>query len=198
MQFRWSGAIQTTCEFCHSILVRSDLDWQKVGKVADLPFDSSPIQIGTEGIYRQKPFVVVGRIIYDWEDGSWNEWHVVFNDGNSGWISDAQSEYDVSFIATLNIALPPVEQIGRGQTFRFYDHDYTVTSLTRAHYRGVQGELPFQFWDKSDMMFLDLRSPDGRFGTIDFSENPPLLFLGEPVEFEALQFKNLRLFEGWN
>jgi hypothetical protein len=72
-----------------------------------------------------------------------------------------------------------------------------VTSLTRAHYKGVQGELPFAYWDKSDVLFADLRTIDGRFATVDYSEEKPLLFLGEAVEFDSLKLKNLRAFEGW-
>ena len=56
--------------------------------------------------------------------------------------------------------------------------DLRVTSRTHAHYKGVQGELPFQYWDKSDLLFADLRTTSGEFATIDYSENPPLLFLG--------------------
>jgi hypothetical protein len=90
VKFLWSSAVQTTCEFCHSILVRTDVDLKKVGEVADLPPDASPIQIGTEGAYQNKSFVVVGRIIYEYEQGGWNEWHIVYNDGSSGWLADAQ------------------------------------------------------------------------------------------------------------
>ncbi len=86
VKFLWSSAVQTTCEFCHSILVRTDVDLKKVGEVADLPPDASPIQIGTEGAYQNKSFVVVGRIIYEYEQGGWNEWHIVYNDGSSGWL----------------------------------------------------------------------------------------------------------------
>src|ERR1700687_6158351 len=82
--FRWSSAVQTTCEFCHSILVRTDVDLQRVGEVADLPPDSSPIQIGTEGTYQNKTFVVVGRIMYEYEQGGWNESNIVFSEGSSG------------------------------------------------------------------------------------------------------------------
>jgi len=71
--FRWAGAVQTTCEYCHSILVRRDVSLEKVGVVAELPHDASPIQIGTEGVYRNKPFQVVGRILYEYQDGGWNE-----------------------------------------------------------------------------------------------------------------------------
>lgn len=197
MNFRWSGAVQTTCEFCRSILVRTDVDLKKVGQVADLPQDSSPIQIGTEGQYQNKPFVVVGRILYEYENGGWNEWHIVYNDGKSGWLADAQLEYDLSFQAQPPGPLPQVQQLDREATFRWGNGNYRVTSITRAHYKGVQGELPFEYWDKQDMVFADLRTTSGEFATIDYSENPPLLFMGRPVEFDDLHFKNLRLFEGW-
>jgi len=35
--FRWSSSVQTVCEYCKSILVRTDVDLKKVGQVADLP-----------------------------------------------------------------------------------------------------------------------------------------------------------------
>ena len=47
------------------------------------------------------------------------------------------------------------------------------------------------------MIFADLRTSTGEFATIDYSEDPPLLFMGRPVEFDDLHFKNVRLFEGW-
>ena len=199
VKFRWSSAIQTTCEFCRSILVRTDVDLKKVGEVADLPADASPIQIGTEGVYQNKGFVVIVRILYEYEQGGWNEWHVVYNDNSNGWLSDAQLEYDVSWLAA-----PPAQQQlpatppQRGLRYTWNNANYEVTSITKAHYKGVQGELPFEYWDKADVMFADLRTTGGDFATIDYSENPPLLFLGRAVEFDDLHFKNLRLFEGWN
>jgi len=198
VQFRWSSAIQTTCEFCHSILVRTDVDLKKVGEVADLPADASPIQIGTEGVYQNKSFVVIGRIIYEYEQGGWNEWHVVYNDSSNGWLSDAQLEYDLSWGTKSPERLPPPNEIQRGAQFQWSNKTYVATSLTKAHYKGVQGELPFEYWDKADLTFADLRTTDGDFATIDYSENPPLLFLGRAVEFDDLHFKNLRLFEGWS
>jgi len=198
IKFLWSSAVQTTCEFCHSILVRTDVDLKKVGEVADLPPDASPIQIGTEGTYQNKSFVVVGRIIYEYEQGGWNEWHVVYNDGSSGWLADAQLEYDLSWLAKPPGPLPDSDQITRGNQFQWNGKIYETTSRTRAHYKGVQGELPFEYWDKSDLLFADLRTTGGDFATIDYSENPPLLFLGVAVDFKDLHFKNLRLFEGWS
>ena len=193
--FRWSGSVQTVCEYCKSVLIRTDLDLQKVGQVADLPPNSSPIQIGTEGVYGKRSFVAIGRIIYEYDQGNWNEWHLVMNDGASGWLSDAQLDYGVSFGA-------PGQKLPRecmvGQNYTWNNETYTVSTITKAHYRGVEGELPFQYWDKSDVVFVDLMSHTQKFATIDYSEDPPLLFLGESVDFDDLKLKNLRTFEGWS
>ncbi len=182
--FRWSSSVQTVCEFCKSILVRTDVDLKKVGQVADLPPDSSPIQINTEGKYGNKSFVVVGRILYEYDQGRWNEWHVMMNDGTSAWLSDAQN-------------LPAASQVQVGQQFTWNNQRYTVSVVTPAHYRGVEGELPFQYWDKTDVTFVDLRTESRKFATLDYSDPEPALYLGEFAEFDDLELKNLRSFEGW-
>lgn len=184
------------CPFCKSILVRTDIDLTKVGKVADLPPDSSPIQIGTEGLLDNKAFTVVGRILYEYELGGWNEWHLVYNDGSSGWLSDAQLEYDVSSLAQPQPGVFPEDPVPE-QRFTFGGRDVQVTSITRAHYKGVEGELPFQYWDKADVTFVDLRTYYAEFSTIDYTEKPPLLFMGRSVGFDELHLKNVREFEGW-
>ena len=194
--FRWSQAVQTTCPYCSSILVRTDVDLEKVGVVSDYPLDPSPIMIGTEGVYDSKPFVVIGRICYEYDGGGWNEWHIVFNTGESSWLSDAQLEYTVTrqlpWAESLNSHnLDPGVMVDVGGAY------YTVTTLTNANYRAVEGELPFQFWDKTVCRFIDLRSQDDRFLTIDYTEDPSLLFGGRAVSFDSLKLTNLRQFEGW-
>jgi hypothetical protein len=195
--FKWSSSVQTVCDFCKSVLVRNDVDLTKIGQVADLPPDVSPIQLNTEGIYCQKAFVVIGRILYEYEQGGWNEWHLMLNDCTSGWLSDAQEEYAVSFLASGQ-TLPTSSQLQTGQHFSWNKCTYTLSAITQAHFRGVQGELPFQFWDKDSITFADLRTQSKKFATLDYSDELPALYLGEFVDFEDLQLKNLRTFEGWS
>ncbi|MBI2687359.1 MAG: DUF4178 domain-containing protein [Acidobacteria bacterium] len=197
IRFRWSSAVQTTCEYCKSILVRHDVNLEKVGQVADLPPDISPIQIGTEGVYRNSAFQVIGRIVYSYDLGSWNEWHLMFSNGSSGWLSDAQAEYAVSFLSAAEGFLPLPQNVTRGWHTKQQGVDLTITTLTEANYEGVEGELPFTYWDKERCWFADLRSADGRFATIDYTENPPLFFLGEFIDFDSLRLVNLKEFEGW-
>lgn len=196
VQFRWSSAVQTACPYCKSIIVRTDVELKNVGKVADLPPDPSPIQLLTVGSFRNKAFQVAGRLVYEYENGGWNEWHIVFSDGSSGWLSDAQLQYAISTLAPGQ-SLPTNDQISRGKRLTFNDTDFEVATLTVAMYKGFEGELPFPYYGKSDMLFADLRTTGAQFGTLDYSEDPPLLYLGEWVEFDQLQLKNLRQFEGW-
>jgi hypothetical protein len=173
------------------VLVRHDVDLRKVGEVADLPFDSSPIQIGTTGSFEEKAFTVTGRIVYEYEQGTWNEWHLAFADNTSGWLSDAQAEYALSRLVAQPGELPPDHAVTTGQRFAFGGMTFTVATRTNARYRGVDGELPFEYWDKDTVLFADLKAADGHFATLDYSESPPLLFIGLFVEFDQLELSNL-------
>ncbi|MGZ8412395.1 MAG: DUF4178 domain-containing protein [Gemmatirosa sp.] len=208
--FIWSGALQTTCAYCQSVLVRHDVDLMRVGSVGDVPPDASPVQRGATGRWRERGFTVVGRIVYEHERGAWSEWHLRFDDGRGGWLSDAQLEWAITELVEPTPSLPASvdamrglsgqyagTRTMRGATMQFDGAVYTVTSVTRARYRGVEGELPFVYWDKAEVPFADLRTPDARFATIDFSEDPPLFFAGEFVPFDSLQMAGLREFEGW-
>jgi len=194
--FGWSSSVQTVCEYCKSILVRTDVDLQKVGVVADLPVDASPIQRLTEGRFDDRHFVVTGRILYEYDQGGWNEWHLAFDGGADGWLSDAQNQFAVSFRADLP-NLPGPDDAPLGRSFTWKGIRFTVTSRTRAHYAGVEGELPFEYWDKTDVTFIDLRSEDEDFATLDYSDGAAVLYLGKSVDADALRLNNLRRFEGW-
>jgi hypothetical protein len=193
--------VQTTCAHCKSILIRTDVNLERVGVVSDLPPDSSPVQIGTSGVYENRAFTVAGRIIYDYDEGSWNEWHIVLNTASSAvgsaWLSDAQSQYVVT-LAFRAEPLPALAAVHLGDRFTWNKTEFVVTVITHARYRGVEGELPFQYWDKQGAAFVDLRSTGGDFATLDYSDAEPVLYVGKMVEFEALRLKNLRAFEGWS
>ena len=196
IKFRWSSAVQTICESCRSVVVRHDVDLEAMGKVSDLPPDSSPILLGTEGRFDNRAFTVTGRIVYEYEDGGWNEWHLEFADGSSGWLSDAQAEYAVSTLVKPPGPLPSEKNISLGYQYP-WDPPLQVTTLTRARYVGIEGDLPFETWDRHDVLFADLRGHEATFGTIDYSETPALLFIGRFLDYDDLSLRHVRTYEGW-
>jgi hypothetical protein len=201
IEFRWSGAVQTICPYCKAVLVRRDLDLEKVGMVSDLPPTASPIQLGTEGKFDGDVFVVVGRIVYAYERGGWNEWHLRTMRGESAWLSDAQGDLAISKPAREPGLLPAAANLRVGQQYVIDDVRFRVASITRARYAGVEGELPFTTWDRSESVFADLDSSSSgdqpRFATIDYSDDTPVAYVGAYVKLEQLAARNLRRFEGW-
>lgn len=197
LTFRWSSAVQTTCAHCRSVVVRHDIDWRAIGEVSDLPQDSSPIQLGTEGRIDDRAFTVVGRIVYAYDDGGWNEWHLAYADGKSGWLSDAQAEYAVTWPATPKAALPKAAALRVGARYTHAGVKFVVATITKARYQGVEGELPFEYWGKDQMVFADMRTQNGDLATVDYSEDPPLFFAGKFVAYDQLALRNVRTFEGW-
>jgi hypothetical protein len=198
IEFLWSSAVQTTCGFCKSILVRHDVSLEKVGVVGDLPPSPSPIQIGTEGRYGGTAFTVVGRIVYEYQRGGWNEWHLRLDDDSSAWLSDAQLEYAVTREVGGVPGLPGARDVRVGASYPFRGKAFRVTTLTKARYKGVEGELPFEYWNKDEVLFADLESASEEFATLDYSDGAtPTLYVGAFQDFDDLQFSNLREIAGW-
>jgi hypothetical protein len=193
LTFLWPGAVQTSCPACKSVLIRDGADLKRLGTVGDVPESMSRLQLGAEGKIKGKAFVVVGRIVYRYGRGHWSEWHIRIGD-ESAWLSDANGTY----VVTREVSpagrqgVPKLEGLHPGDHLRFGQIEYTVAAITRAKYSGVEGELPFEYWDAEEATFVDLKVGTDGFGTIDYSDDPPKLFLGEYESFEELALKNLR------
>jgi hypothetical protein len=197
VRFTWAQAVQTTCPYCRSVLVRRDLALERVGLQADFPVTGSPIQLGTAGKWRGQSFLVVGRLTYAWERGRWNEWHCLRGDGSSAWLSDAQLEYAMTVQVYADGRMPELRNVQLGDRFIWGDQNYAVTNVLEAQYVGTEGELPFTTFAKGHRTFIDLVSDDGAFATVDGTEQPLLLYLGEYVSFDDLAMTQLRVFDGW-
>jgi len=192
--FKSSASFHGVCEFCRSTLVRHGGDLENLGRMADLIEDASPIRLGTEGRYRGVHFAVIGRIQLRYEAGVWNEWHVLFDDQRGGWLSDANGEYLISFLTPPGATLPEFSKLMPNDEIKAAGRDFVVTDLEEAVCIAGEGELPFAFGAGYPTRLADLRATDesGAFASIDYSETPPLLFVGESLSFAAFRFANLR------
>lgn len=197
IRFTWAQAVQTTCAYCKAVLVRRDLNVETVGQQAEFPVTGSPIQIGTEGTWRDTRFVVVGRLTYAFDAGRWNEWHCRLNNGNSAWLSDAQLEYAMTVAVAPDGPLPEPHNAVVGASYRWGNVRYEISAITFANYVGTEGELPFTTDSRARCQFVDLQNADGALATVDFSDTPPVLYTGEYCSFDDLALTNLREFEGW-
>ena len=179
------------CEYCQSTLVRHDQQLEDIGKMAALVEDRSPLQLGSEGSYQGVHFALIGRIQIKYSQGSWNEWHLLFDDLRTGWLSEAGGEYALTFMRQVQEPLPDFATLRIGQRLQVASQVWTVSNLENAECIAGQGELPFKVGAGYPVAAVDLRN-QANFATLDYSETPPLLFVGEAVDFAALNMANLR------
>lgn len=197
IRFKTSICLLAVCAHCSSLVRRKDLDVEKLGEVAQLQPDGSPLQLGSRGKHQGDAFEVVGRLQMSTGGTIWNEWSIVFADGKQGWLGEAQGQYAVSFQAEAPGGVPGHGKLRVGAKLELGGQVFRVRDLLQAEYLSAQGELPFRPPLGEKVPSADLVAPGRKFATLDYSEVKPLLFLGEYEEFDDLHFSGLREFEGW-
>jgi len=189
--FKSASSVFAVCEYCQSTLVRHDQALEDIGKMAALVEDRSPLQLGSEGRYKGVHFALIGRIQIKYSQGTWNEWHLLFDDMRTGWLSEAGGEYVLTFMEQVREPLPEFSALKIGQRLQVASRVWTVSNLENAECIAGQGELPFKVGAGYPVSAADLRN-ERHFATLDYSETPPLLFVGEAVDFKSLRMANLR------
>jgi hypothetical protein len=130
--FKSASSVFAVCEYCQSTLVRHDQNLEDIGKMAALVEDRSPLQLGAEGSYKGVHFALIGRIQIKYSQGIWNEWHLLFDDMRTGWLSEAGGEYVLTFAQYVPEALPPFDDLKIGQRFVLASQTWTVSNIENA------------------------------------------------------------------
>jgi hypothetical protein len=199
LDFRSAQSVFRVCPYCQSTIVRQDLNLEDMGKMAELAEDLSPIQIGTTGRYRSLFFYVSGRIIYKWKDGIWNEWHLYFDNGETGWLSEAQGEFAISRPMETRFS-PDESDLSLGKVFNIKKDSFRLSDIKDITYQGSEGELPFKAFSDYRATVYDFSHEGAKFLTLEFpfdKDIPSLAYMGEYVDFMRLEPQNIRLIEGW-
>jgi hypothetical protein len=173
------------CSHCRSTLVRHDLDLENLGVMAELAEDRSPFRLRWRGRYQRVGFELIGRLQLRYAQGYWNEWYARFDDDRLGWLSEGSGLCYVTFEQASDRALPGIDDLMLGRLIRCAGTDFTVTNIERAQCIAAEGELPFRATPGYEAPMVDLRS-ERRFASIDYSETPPRLYVGEAVTLGAL------------
>lgn len=198
VDFKSRSAVFAVCSYCQSTLVRHDLDLEAIGKMAELPPDMSPLQLGTCGTYDGKRFELRGRLKVAWEDGVWNEWYALFSDGREGWLAEAMGFLMMSFPAPLPPNLPDAKAIRVGYELELKPKArFSVDDIKRATCIGSEGELPFAAPQGRESLSVDLSGELDTFANLEYAEDGTRLYMGRYVDFLDFKFTNLRSLDGW-
>ena len=173
---------------------------RKIGESAELFDDHSPLQLGAAGVHQGVAFTLVGRLQYRYAEGTWNEWHALFDvdnragngAGKSGWLSEDNGRYVIAFDAVPEGAVPAAESLRAGAQVVVAGQAWSVASVATATLIAAQGELPSKPNLETAFVVCDLRNTRGEVGTLDYSDAASVRWsIGRTVALAELRLTGL-------
>ncbi len=192
VEFRSAASAFAVCSFCKSTVVREGDALRRIGTSAELFDDHSPLQLGAAGKYQGAAFTLVGRLQYRYTEGTWNEWHALFDSGKSGWLSEDNGRYVIAFDAPLEGTAPAATSLKAGAQVMVAGQGWSVGSVSAAKLIAAQGELPYRPNLDRGFVVSDLRNTRGEVGTLDYGEaGAPRWSIGRTVAISELAMTGL-------
>src|SRR5215216_139837 len=196
VEFKSGQSIVVICEYCRSAVARTDRELRDLGKVAELVETGSPLDVGVRGKWKDVPFELTGRAQLGHEmGGQWDEWYATFSNGWLGWLAEAQGRFYITFQYPIpeGVQVPPFEQLQLGQPVPGlpWPTPLMVAETGRATALGAKGEIPYLLTPGETYYYADLSGVDGAFGTLDYNQSPPLVFLGQQVTLADLGISSM-------
>ena len=197
VEFKSGQSVVVICGYCRSAVARTDRELKDLGKVAEIVETGSPLDVGLRGTWRGVQFELTGRAQLGHEmGGQWDEWYATFSNGWLGWLAEAQGRFYLSFQypPTEGVNLPSFDQLQLGQPLQGLPQQaqLMVAETGRATARSAKGEIPYLLTPGETYYYADLAGPNGAFGTLDYNESPPLIFLGSQVSLADLGITTTR------
>ncbi|RZI88728.1 MAG: DUF4178 domain-containing protein, partial [Variovorax sp.] len=192
VEFRSAQSTFAVCPYCQSTVVRQGETLARVGKMAELFDDFSPLQLFAAGRIQDKPFTLVGRLQYAYDGGRWTEWIAQLDGERTATLSEDNGAFVFSLPLALQQPAPPPGELRVGATTAINGQSYTVASNEQVALVSAQGELPRLPELGRKFAVVELRNEKGLVLSLDYDTSPPTATLGRSVQLDDLQLTGLR------
>ena len=196
IEFKAGSTIVLVCPFCRSAIARTDRGLQDLGKVAEIAESESPLKIGLKGTFNGVGFELTGRAQLRHElGGYWDEWYATFSNGWVGWLAEAQGNFYLTFYQPLpsGVTVPSFDDLQVGQSLtNISKSPFTVIEKGVATSVAADGEIPYQLTPNEQSSYADFSGHERAFGTIDYSIDPPWVFIGQQVTLADIGLASAR------
>ena len=192
VEFRSAQSTHAVCGYCRSTVVREGDQLARLGKMAEVFADFSPLQLAASGRWDGRGFSVVGRLQYRYEGGGWTEWQTVFDDGGSGTLSEDNGAFVFSTPLADARDIPDAEHLRVGARTAVGGATYTVSFHQMVSLSAAEGELSHLPPIGQPFDMVELRGADGVVCSIDYGGAAPAVSLGREVRLDDLALKGLR------
>lgn len=192
VEFRSAQSAYAVCPYCQSTVVRQGETLARIGKMAELFDDFSPLQLFAAGRFQNQPFTLVGRLQYRYGGGRWTEWIAALDGDRSAILSEDNGAFVFTLPFESSRVVPAAAELRVGATTAFNGQTYTVASNEQVSLVSAQGELPRLPELGRPFAVVELRNDQGQVLSLDYDSDPPGAYLGRAVQLEELQLTGLR------
>ncbi|MBK7391968.1 MAG: DUF4178 domain-containing protein [Chloracidobacterium sp.] len=191
IEFKAGSTIVLVCPYCRSAVARTDRGLEDLGKVAEIAESESPLKLGLKGTFKDTKFELTGRAQLKHElGGSWDEWYATFSNGWVGWLAEAQGRFYLTFYQPLpqGTELPSYAGLQLGQTIPEIPSPSPLMVQEKGKGTSVaaDGEIPYKLTPGEQFEYADLAGKNNAFATIDYSMDPPWVFVGTQVTLDEI------------
>ena len=194
--FQSAQATHAVCSYCRSVVVRSGDALTRVGEVAEVFDDHSPLQMGASGRIaldgREQAFTLIGRVQLEGEAGRWTEWTALLPDGQLAVLSEDNGAYVFSRSTRFAQPIPHAGSLPVGEDTVLDGVTWSVGASVRAHMVSAEAELPGGPSLSRPFQVVELRNAAGEVLSIDYGEDPPQAWRGRSVRLDALSMQGLK------
>lgn len=198
------GLPVVTCPSCVAMVLIDGGRIEHVGDSGRMPFDVSPLQIGTTLMVDGARGEIVGRERWAWDRGSWNEWLLQLPGADHRWVAEEAGYYMVMAAiqprADVGRRMAELGRLGRaalGTSVTVDKVSYTVADVKTVFCVASEGHLPHIVPTALQRQSVDLRSRSGAVLTWQKDRVDSGWWLGAYHTLEQLSPQGLRRFEGW-
>ncbi|MGR4868563.1 DUF4178 domain-containing protein [Variovorax sp. LARHSF232] len=191
VEFRSAQSTHAICAYCQSTVVRQGETLARIGKMAELFDDFSPLQLFASGRIQDQSFTLVGRLQYRYEGGHWTEWIAALGDGRVGVLAEDNGAFVFALPHALQRAAPAAESLRVGLTTAIDGRRFTVSSHQQVSLVSAQGELPRLPALGQPFTVVELRNDQGEVLSLEYDQDPPGAYLGRGVRLEELALTGL-------
>ncbi len=199
------GLPVVTCGHCNALLSKAGDRLTAVGDAGRVPFDVSPIQIGTRLTVNGLRGEIVGRERWAWDRGFWNEWLLEFPNGSINWVAEEAGQFMVmqemeptrTNIEQLQ-AIDVTDRSNLGKRIRIGRTNFVVADVKIVRCVAVEGSLAQVISPDFARESIDLRTSDRKAITWQSDGHGYSLWSGAYYRLEDLAPSGLRMFEHWS
>ncbi|MDB4932101.1 MAG: putative secreted protein [Myxococcaceae bacterium] len=184
VEFRSGSSLTKVCDHCGQFVVRTDRGLDNLGRFADVAATEHSLVRGDRGTLGGRGFEVLGHLVLRHPmGGTWEDYHLRFDDGSWSWVSTAQGRWQEVAITRERFARSfDAVRVGDHLHLGAYG-EFVVEEASSGTFASAAGELPFVARPGEKMAFLDLSGPDGARASVHFvgGHDARMVFVGRAI-----------------